>query len=170
MLAYRKTGDVSVDELNGETSVDRGVGGGHGGYEGAGVVGSGAGVGRSQACVGAGGLDIEEGFLTLGDVDRDGESVENERKEDKGACLPTGCHDGEGDTGLEAEVRSSVHLTRPTAKNAHPESWPPPPSHPLRIPGPPEISPLQFAGNIEALEDTQPHEHRRNAKRSSMMV
>jgi len=106
MLTYRKTRNVSVDELNGETGVDRGVGRGHGRDEGARVVGSGACVGRSQTCVGAGGLDTEEGLLTLGDVDCDGESVENEREEDQGACLPAGYHDGGGYTMLEAGVSS----------------------------------------------------------------
>ena len=75
MLAYRKSRDISVDELNGKTSVDRGVGRGYGWDEGAWVVGSGAGVGRSQTRVGAGGFDTEEGFLTLWNVDRDGERV-----------------------------------------------------------------------------------------------
>ena len=110
MLAYGKTGDVSIDELNGETSIDGGVGGGHRGDEGTWIVGSRASVGRSQTCVGAGGLDTEEGLLTFGDVDRDGESVENERKEDKGACLPVGCHDGEGYTVFETEVSTSAHF------------------------------------------------------------
>ena len=111
MLAYRKTGDVSVDELNGETSVDRRIGGGYGRDEGTRVVGSRAGVRRSQACVGGGRLDAEEGLLTLWDVDRDGESVENERKEDKGAHLPAGCHDGGRYPVLEEGGSGSVPLT-----------------------------------------------------------
>ena len=126
MLAYRETGDVSVDELDGETGVDRRVGGGCGWNEGARVVCSGAGVGSGQACVGGGWLDAEEGLLTLGDVDRDGESVENERKEDKGACLPAGCHDGGGYPVLEEEGGGSVHLTVSKSQERQLMSWPPP--------------------------------------------
>jgi len=106
MLAYRKTGDVSVDELNGETGVDRRICGGRRRDEGARVVGSRACVGRSQTCVGGGGLDTEEGLLTLGDVDRDGESGENEQKEGEGACLPAGRHGGGGYTNRKRMVQS----------------------------------------------------------------
>lgn len=97
-MAYGKVGNVPIDELNGETSVHRGVCGGHRWGEGARVVGSRPSVRRSQACVGGGWLDTEERLLTLGDVEGDGKGVENERKEDKGADLPLGCHDGRGST------------------------------------------------------------------------
>lgn len=111
VVAYGKIGNVSVDELNGETSVDRGVGGGHGWGEGAWIVGTGPSVRRAQACVGGGWLDPEEGLLTLGDVAGDGESVENERKKNEGAYLPLECHDGGGYVVLEGRENGLGHLT-----------------------------------------------------------
>jgi len=171
MLAYGKTGHVSVDELNGESSVDRRIGGGYGRDEGAWVVGSRACVGRSQTRVGAGWLDTEEGFLTLGDIDRDGESVENEREEDKDVCLPVDCHDGEGYTVLEAEVSGSVYLRTSKSQERRFRVLAVTTSPPLRIRTPPEVSPPECAGNVEAFEDTQPHEHGRKAsKRTPVMV
>jgi hypothetical protein len=101
MVADRKTGNISVDELNGETGVDWRIGGGHRRSEGARIVCSGAGVGGSKARVGGGRLDTEKGFLTLGNVQGDGESTENGREEDEGACSPHGCRDGGGCTALE---------------------------------------------------------------------
>ena len=160
MLSYRKTRDVSVDELDGKAGVDRRIGGGHGWNESAWIVSSGTGVGRSQTCVSAGGLDTEEGLLTLGDVDRDGESVENERKEDKGASLPAGCHDGGGYTVLEAEVSSSVHLTASKSQERPFMVLAAAPA-PLRIPDPPGVALQNSWGGVEAFENTQQREHGR---------
>lgn len=94
MLGDGKICDGPVDELDGETGGD--IGGGYRRDEGAGIVGSGTGVGRRQACVGGRGLYTEEGLLTFGDIEGDGESVENERKEDKGVYSPPSCHGWRG--------------------------------------------------------------------------
>jgi len=96
MVANGKTWHVSIHELNGETSVYRRVSGGCRRNEGAGVVGSGTGVGRCWACVGARGLDAIEGFLALRDIAGDGESVENERKEDESPGMPLASDHGGG--------------------------------------------------------------------------
>ena len=95
-MAYGKVGDVSIDKLNGETGVYRRVCGRSRWDESAGIIGCRTGVGGRGAGVGARGLYTEESLLTLGDVEGYGESVENERKEDKGAYLPVGCHDRRG--------------------------------------------------------------------------
>jgi hypothetical protein len=86
MVADRKTGNISVDELNGETGVNWRIGGGHRRGESAWIVCSSAGVGGSKACVGGGRLDTEEGLLALRDVQGDGESTVDGPKEDEGAC------------------------------------------------------------------------------------
>ena len=98
MMAYGKAGHVSVDELNAKLGVYRRIGGGSGRDESAGIICSRTGERRRRACVGARGLYTEESLLTLRDVEGYGESVENERKEDKGAYLPVGCHGGRGYT------------------------------------------------------------------------
>jgi hypothetical protein len=95
-MAYGKVLNASVDELDGETGVYRRVGGRSRWDEGAGIIGSRTSVGRSRARLGARGRYTEEGLLTLGDVEGYGESVENERKDDDGAYLPVGSHDGSG--------------------------------------------------------------------------
>lgn len=119
MLVYGKPGDVSVDELNGETGVNRGVSGGDRRSKSTRIVGSGAGVRRSQTGVGGGRLNAKERFLTLRDVDGDGESIENEREEDNGACLPAGCHDGGGYIVLEGKGNGLGHLVVPKSQE-HP--------------------------------------------------
>ena len=111
MLGYGKICDRSIDELDGETGGD--IGGGHRRDEGAGIIGSGTGVGRRQACVGGRGLDTKECLLTLGDVDGDGESVENERKEEKDACLPPSWH-GWSRSGKRTEQFVTGSQRRPT--------------------------------------------------------
>ena len=101
ILGYGKVGHASIEELNGETGVYRRIGGGSRRDESAGIISSRTSEGGCRACVGGGrgGLYTKECFLTLGDVaSNGGESVENERKEDKSAYLPVGSHDGRGYT------------------------------------------------------------------------
>jgi len=97
-MGYGKVGHASIDELNGETGVHRRVGGGSRRDESAGIISSRTSEGGGRACVGARGLYTKESFLTVGDVASNGESVENERKEDKSAYLPVGSHDRRGYT------------------------------------------------------------------------
>lgn len=104
MVGHRKVLDSPTDKLNGETGVYRRVGGRSRRDESAGIIGSRTGVSSGRVCLGAGRLYTEKRFLTLGDVKGYSESVENERKKDKGAHLPVGCHDGKGYT-VVAEKR-----------------------------------------------------------------
>ena len=98
MVGHGKVQDGPPNELNGKTGVYRRVGGRSRRDESAGIIGSRTGVSSGRVCLGAGGLYTKECFLTLGDVEGYGESVESQRKEDKGAHLPVGCHDGTGYT------------------------------------------------------------------------
>ena len=115
-VRYRKTGNVSVSQLNGETSVDRGVGGGHRRDESPRVISSRPGERRCRGGVGGRWLDTEEGLLTHRDVAGNGESVENERKDDDDAYLPLGGHDGRGHTALGEGKRPRTFDTVPVPR------------------------------------------------------
>jgi len=103
MVGHGKVQDGPTDELNGELGVYRRVCGRSRRDESAGVISSRTSVGGSRVRLGARRLYTEERFLTLGDVEGYSESIENERKEDKGAHLPAGCHDGTGYTVVAEE-------------------------------------------------------------------
>jgi len=105
MVGHGKVHDRPADKLNGKTGVYRRVRGRSRRDESAGIIGSRTGVSSGgRVRLGARRLYTEERFLTLGDVEGYSESVENERKKDKGAHLPAGCHDGTGYT-VVAEKR-----------------------------------------------------------------